>query len=82
MNHRFDWQDDWMVHDEWGAFHEMQEVNRAVAEARLLREAGLSGPSLLTRVTKALRTWLTARREKVRDHHSSGAESYEPTVEN
>ena len=66
-------------HDEWMVHHKMQEVNRAVEQARLLKEAGLSGTrllSLLARGAKSLRSLLKARNERVQDYRSLEDESY------
>jgi hypothetical protein len=57
-NNLYQWHDEQMVR------HEMQEVNQAVAQDRLLREAGLATPNLLTRVAKALEKLLPSRRER------------------
>lgn len=56
--------------------HEMQEVNRGVEQARLLREAGLSSPSLLTRAVKALGNLLKARRQKRKETSTLEHQSY------
>lgn len=56
--------------------HEMQEVNRGVEQARLLREAGLSGPSLLTRAVKALGNLLKARSQKRKETSTLEHQSY------
>ena len=42
----------------------MQELNHAVAQDRLLREAGLGTPDLLTRVAQALGKLLPSRSER------------------
>ena len=55
--------------------HEMSEVDRAVAQARLLREAGLMGPGWLTRAGKGLINLLNARRKGLQEQRS-----VEPTV--
>jgi hypothetical protein len=55
---------------------EMKEIRREVAQANLLREAGLSRTSLLARAAKALHRLLQARREKVQERHSPEHESY------
>ena len=55
MNHLYHWQNEEMVK------HEMQEVNRAIEQARLRKEAGLSGPSLLARVANVLCSVLNVR---------------------
>lgn len=60
MNHPNPWFVEQMVK------HEMQEVDRAVAQARLLKEAGLSRPGLLARGIQALRSFLKVRTEQVK----------------
>ena len=42
--------------------YEMQEIDRAVGQARLLREAGLTGDGWLRRAVTALRDALKTRR--------------------
>ncbi len=56
--------------------HKMQEVERDIKQAQLLKEAGLSGPGLLARGIQALRGLLRARAEKAQVHHSLEQESY------
>ena len=53
-------------HEEAVVRHEMREVDRAVEQARLLREAGLSGESLVVRAVNALRNLLHARKNALR----------------
>jgi hypothetical protein len=43
--------------------YEMREVDRAVEQARLLREAGLTGPGWLSRAVNGLSNLLKARRK-------------------
>ena len=43
--------------------YEMQEIDRAVEQARLLREAGLAGPGWLTRIVNRLGHMLNAPRK-------------------
>ena len=74
-NNLYHWHDEQMVR------HEMGEVNRAVEQARLLREAGLSGPSLLTRAAKALGNLLKARGAKMKDTRSLEHESHQSIKE-
>ena len=64
-------------HDEQMVRHEMREVDRAVEQARFLREAGLSGPGWLSRAAKSLRNALEARSKRSQDHASRGARSYQ-----
>jgi hypothetical protein len=58
----------------WHAEHmvryEMREIDRAVEQARLLREAGLSRTSWLTRVMNGLVNFLKARRKGAQDPRS------------
>lgn len=63
-------------HDEQMVRHEMREVDRAVEQARLLREAGLSGPSWLSRAAKVLRNVLRARKS-LQDHDSIEPQAYQ-----
>ena len=58
-NNLYQWHNEQMVR------YEMQEVDRAVEQARLLREAGLSHPGWLTRVLKGLVNLLNARSKSV-----------------
>jgi tetraacyldisaccharide-1-P 4'-kinase len=64
-------------HDEQMVRHEMREVDHAVEQARLLREAGLSGPSWLSRAAKVLRNLLEARSKRFQDHHSIEPQAYQ-----
>ena len=64
-------------HDEQMVRHEMREVDHAVEQARLLREAGLSGPSWLSRVAQILRKVLEARSKRLQDHASIQPQSYQ-----
>ena len=48
-------------HDEAMVHHEKREVDRAVEQARLLREAGLAGENLVVRAVNALRNLLHAQ---------------------
>ena len=59
-NNLYQWHDEQMVR------HEMQELNHAVAQDRLLREAGLASSNLLTRVAQALGNLLTSQSEQKR----------------
>jgi hypothetical protein len=70
-NNLYNWHDEQMVR------HEMREVDRAVEQARLLREAGLSGESWLARAANALRNLLKARRKGVREHQAIEVQSYQ-----
>lgn len=70
MNNPYHWLNEQMVK------HEMQEVDRAIAQARLLKEAGISRTSLLARGVNALRSLLKARSERVQERHPVAPESY------
>jgi hypothetical protein len=50
--------------------YEMQEIDRAVEQARLLREAGLSHPGWLTRIVKSLSDILKARGKSFQEQPS------------
>jgi hypothetical protein len=65
MNNNF-----YQWHDERMVAHEMQELNRAVEQDRLLKEAGLLGESWLARATNALRNLLVNRRESLQGHRT------------
>ena len=58
-------------HDQQTVRYEMQEVDRAVEQARLLREAGLSRPGWLTLAVKGLGNLLKVRRKGLQDQRSS-----------
>ena len=64
-------------HDEHMVRHEMREVDRAVEQARLLREAGLSGPGWLSRAAESLRNALEARNKRSQDHASLEPQAYQ-----
>jgi hypothetical protein len=51
--------------------HQMREVDRAVQQARLLKEMGGSGPGLLARFLGALRDLLAARKVKLQERQFS-----------
>jgi hypothetical protein len=53
-----------------------QELQRELKQARLLREAGLSGASLLARAAKSLRNLRAARRERLQGYRSLEQKSY------
>jgi hypothetical protein len=59
---------------QWHAEHmvryEMHEIDRAVEQARLLRDAGLSGTNWLTRLLNGLSNLLNAPRKGSQDHRS------------
>lgn len=58
-------------HDEHMVRYEMQEVDRAVAQARLLREAGLTGPGWLTRAMNGLGNLLKAHAKALQGQRST-----------
>jgi len=53
-----------------------QDVQREVEQARLLREAGLSGSNLLGRAVQSLRNLLAVSRERRQGHRSLRQHSY------
>jgi hypothetical protein len=57
-------------HDELMVRYEMQEVERAAAQARLLREAGLDGPGWLKRAMNGLGNLLKSLTKALKDQHS------------
>ncbi|HEX5807767.1 MAG TPA: hypothetical protein VFY25_03820 [Anaerolineales bacterium] len=66
-NNLYHWHDEHMVR------HEMHEIDRAVQQARLLREAGpgaRGGPGWLTRALRAVGNWLETARKGLRDRRS------------
>jgi hypothetical protein len=63
-NNLYHWHAEQMVR------HEMSEVDRAVEQARLLREAGLTGPGWLTRGVNRLVNLLNARRKGLQEQRS------------
>ena len=69
-NNLYHWHAEQMVR------YEMREIDRAVEQARLLREAELSGPGWLTRAVNGLGNWLNARRKGFRDHRSIEPKSF------
>lgn len=57
MNNLYQW------HDEQTVKYEMKEAYRAAEQSRLLKEAGLSQPSLLARAVAGLRNlWMKRRK--------------------
>jgi hypothetical protein len=58
-------------HDELMVRYEMQEVDQAVEQARLLREAGLTGPGWLTRAVSGLGNLLKARTTAFQEQRST-----------
>ena len=73
MNNLYHW------HDERTVEFEMQEVNRAVEQARLLKEAGLAGSNGLARAIAALLNLLITRRKSPQGHRTIEPQSYQST---
>lgn len=69
-NNLYQWHNEQMVR------YEMQEVDHAVEQARLLREAGLSHPGWLTRTLKGLVNFLKARSKSVEDRRPMEPQAY------
>ena len=63
-------------HAEQMVRYEMREVDRAAAQAHLLREAGLSGESWLARAGKTLSSLLKTRQKSLQDQPSSEPKVY------
>jgi hypothetical protein len=63
-NNLYKWHDEQMVQ------HEMREVDRAVEQARLLKEAGLSGGNWLARAVRGLFNLLRRQDKGVQDQRS------------
>jgi len=63
-------------HAEQMVRYEMREVDRAAAQAHLLREAGLSGENWLARAGKALGNMLNARRKGLQGQRSIEPKAY------
>jgi hypothetical protein len=53
-----------------------REVERELEQARLLKEAGLSGSNLLARAAEALRNLLKARNRRLQGHRSLEHQAY------
>jgi len=70
MNNLYHWHDERMVD------LEMKEINREIANANLLREAGLSGTDWLARALNGLLDLLRTRGRKPQDHRSMERQSY------
>jgi hypothetical protein len=64
MNNLYNWHDERMVD------LEMQEINRELEQARLLKEAGISGTNWLASAFGALSNWLIAMSERLRIRRS------------
>jgi len=69
MNNLYHWHNEQMVK------HEMQEVNRAVEQARLLKDAGLADGNLLARALNAFRKLMIRRGNEPQDDRSAGRQS-------
>lgn len=76
MNNLYQWHDERMVN------YERQEVQRAVEQARLLREAGLSGNDGLLRAVKLLSGLFTATKERLQGKGSIEPRCQPPGCEN
>lgn len=59
-------------HDERMNELKLQEIRREVEHAYLLKEAGISGPGLFSRLRRALRAWLQTQSQS-RQKPRSGA---------
>jgi len=57
----------------------MQEIQREVEQARLLKEAGLSGESWLVHAVNALRNLLIARKKSFQDQHTNASQTCQCT---
>jgi hypothetical protein len=57
-------------HDEHMVAYEMQEINRAVEQDRLLKDAGLSSGGWLGRAADALFNLLRRPNKGIQDHRS------------
>jgi hypothetical protein len=68
-SHLYHWHAEQMVR------HEMHEIDRAVEQAHLLREAGLSHPDRLTRLLNHLSNLLKERRKNFREQTSMDSNS-------
>lgn len=75
-NNLYHWHDEQMVN------HEMQEVNRAVEQARLLKEAGLSSGSWLVSAVGALRNLLSSRKKRFQGQRAIEQRSYQSPSDN
>lgn len=71
MNNLYQWHNEQMVK------HEMQEVNRAVEQARLLKDAGLADGNLLARALNAFRKLMIRRGNGPQDDRSAGQQPYQ-----
>jgi len=69
-NNLYHWQDERLVE------LKLREVDRELEQARLLKEAGLSGANLLSRAFAALHNLLLARSKRLQDHRSVEHQSY------
>jgi hypothetical protein len=63
-------------HDERMVGFEMQEINRAVEQDRLLKEAGLYKQNLLVRAVDTLRNLLSRGKQGSQAHRSVEQRSY------
>jgi hypothetical protein len=72
MNNNF-----YQWHDERMVGFEMQEINRAVEQDRLLKEAGLYKQNLLLRAVEALRNLLITRKKPSQSQSSMEQRPYQ-----
>ena len=70
MNNLYQW------HDEQTVKYEMKEAYRAAEQSRLLKEAGLSQPSLLVRAVNALRSLWVKRKKNTQDQRAGASRVY------
>ncbi|HSB02509.1 MAG TPA: hypothetical protein VLE49_17785 [Anaerolineales bacterium] len=75
MNNLYHWHDEVMVD------LEMREINREIAQANLLREAGLAGTGWLERAVNGLVKLLRLRGKDRQDHRSMERPSYQSSHE-
>ena len=71
MNNNF-----YQWHDERMVGFEMQEINRAVEQDRLLKEAGLYRKNLLVRAIEGLRNLLNRSKQNSQGQRSAEQRSY------
>jgi hypothetical protein len=71
MSGFYHWDDERIV--DW----EMKEIQREIAQANLLREAGLSGTDWLARAVNGLLNLLSLRGRDLQDHRSTEGQSYQ-----
>jgi len=72
MSNLYNW------HDERMNELKMQEINREIKHLHLLKEAGLSGPAVLSGALHALGNWLQSLNQRRQDRRSVKLSSYKP----